>query len=304
MLCRIPAILTPNTTKNTIMTNRSLYTALALAAGATLGSQAYAGPTAPPSKTVVEAAKESCITGDIGLDVTNAYYYHGIRQEDRGVILQPYADLYFKVYQGSGFLTSLSVDLGIWNSFHDNRRVASTTSNWYEFDFSAGLTWTFNEKWTLGTAFKYYGSPGDYFDNAYALSAKLGYDDKDLLGAFSLQPYVYVEWELDGKSGNGPGEGVYYEAGLTPSYDVGPVTFSLPLRAGFGSNEYYFDNDTYGFFSVGVAASYTLTCIPECLGEWSLTASATYMNLGQGTAVSNDGEEDVWIYAGGLKVAF
>src|SRR5829696_6581976 len=186
---------------------------VALAAAVALGAQAYGGPTAPPAKTIQEVAKESCITGDIGFDITNAYFFHGIRQEDSGFIIQPYADLYFKVYEGTGFLTSLSVDLGIWNSFHSNRGVPSTTSNWYEFDFSAGLTATLAEKWTFGTAFKYYGSPGDYFSNAYALAFKLGYDDKDLLGAFSLQPYILVEWELDGKSANGPDEGLYYEVG-------------------------------------------------------------------------------------------
>jgi hypothetical protein len=286
------------------MTNRSLYTALALAAAVTLGSQAYAGPTAPPSKAVVETAKESCITGDIGFDITNAYYFHGIRQEDTGFIIQPYADLYFKVYQGSGFLTSLSVDLGIWNSFHSNRGVASSTSNWYEFDFSAGLTATLNEKWSLGAAFKYYGSPGDYFDNAYTVAFKLGYDDKDLLGAFSMQPYILVEWELDGKSANGSDTGVYYEIGLTPNFDVGPVNLAIPLRAGFGSSDYYFDDEAYGYLSAGLAATYTLTCIPECLGEWSLTASAVYLHLGDGTRVSNDGDEHEVVFTGGLKVAF
>jgi hypothetical protein len=277
---------------------------IALAAAVALGSQAYAGPTAPPAKTIVEAAKESCITGDIGFDITNAYYFHGIRQEDRGFIIQPYADLYFKVYEGSGFLTSLSVDLGIWNSFHSNRGVASTTSNWYEFDFSAGLTATLAEKWSLGVAFRYYGSPGDYFDNAYTTTFRLGYDDKDLLGAFSLQPYVLVEWELDGKSANGPDTGVYYEVGITPNVDVGPVNLALPIRAGFGSSDYYAGDEGFGYVSAGLVATYGLTFVPECLGEWSLTASATYLHLGEGTEVSNDGDDDEVIFTGGLKVAF
>ena len=279
---------------------------IAIAAAAVLGCQAYAGTTtAAPAKTVTEVAKESCITGDIGADVTNAYFFHGIRQEDDGFIIQPYADLYFQVYKGSGFLTSLSVDLGIWNSFHSNRGVSSTTSNWYEFDFTAGLTATLAEKWTLGAKFLCYASPGDYFDTSYALGVKLGYDDKDLLGAFSLQPYVYVEFELDGKSANGPDEGVYYEAGLTPSFDLGPVSIGLPLRVGLGSNGYYADDAGFGYFSAGVTATYQLAFVPECLGEWSLTASTTYMYLGDGTEPSNGGgDENQWIFAGGLKVAF
>jgi hypothetical protein len=284
-----------------------LQSALSIAAALALGSHAFAGTTVASGKavkTVQEVAKESCITGDIGFDITNAYYFHGIRQEDSGFIIQPYADLYFKVYQGSGFLTSLSVDLGIWNSFHSNRGVASSTSNWYEFDFSAGLTATLAEKWTVGAAFKYYGSPGDYFDNAYTVAFKLGYDDKDLLGAFSMQPYVIVEWELDGKSANGSDTGVYYEIGLTPNVDVGPVNFALPLRAGFGSSDYYAGDEAFGYASAGLTATYGLKFIPECLGEWSLSANATYLYLGDGTDVSNDGDDDAWIFTGGLKVAF
>ena len=283
-----------------------LQSALSLAAAIALGSQAYAGVSAPGKavKTVQEVAKESCISGDIGFDVTNAYYFHGIRQEDNGFIIQPYADLYFKIYEGTGFLTSLSVDLGIWNSFHSDRGVASSTSNWYEFDFSAGLTATLAEKWTFGAAFKYYGSPGDYFGNAYTVAFKLGYDDKDLLGAFSMQPYVIVEWELDGKSANGSDTGVYYEVGLTPNVDLGPVNLALPLRAGFGSSDYYAGDEGFGYASAGVTATYGLTFIPECLGEWSLSANATYLHLGEGTDVSNNGDDNEWIFTGGLKVAF
>ncbi len=291
-----------NTTPNTYSMTKSI----ALAAAFVLSCQAFAGTTAAPAnKTVTEVAKESCITGDLGFDITNAYFFHGIRQEDNGFIIQPYADLYFKVYSGSGFLTSLSVDLGIWNSFHSNRGVASTTSNWYEFDFSAGLTATLAEKWTLGAAFKYYGSPGDYFGNAYTLAFKLGYDDKDLLGAFSLQPYVLVEWELDGKSANGSDTGVYYEVGLTPNVDLGPVNLAFPLRAGFGSSDYYFADEGYGYFSAGATATYALKFVPECLGEWSVSGNVTYLNLGDGAQASNGGgDENQWIFTGGLKVAF
>jgi hypothetical protein len=283
------------------MTNR-----IALAAAVVLGCQAHAGTTAAPAaKSVTEVAKESCITGDLGFDITNAYFFHGIRQEDSGFIIQPYADLYFKVYEGSGFLNKLSVDLGIWNSFHSNRGVSSTTSNWYEFDFSAGLTATLAEKWSLGAAFKYYGSPGDYFGNAYSLAVRLGYDDKDLLGAFSLQPYVLVEWELDGKSANGPDTGVYYEVGLTPNVDVGPVNLALPLRAGFGSDDYYAGDEGFGYASAGVVATYGLKFIPECLGDWSVSASATWLHVGEGGQPSNGGgNDDQWIFTGGMKIAF
>jgi uncharacterized protein (TIGR02001 family) len=281
--------------------NKRIMTITALAAAA-LGSQAFAG--APASKPVKETITESCISGDIGFDITNAYYFHGIRQEDRGFIIQPYMNLYFKVYEGSGFLSSLSLNVGTWSSFHSDRGTSSSTNNWYEFDFLAGVTATLGEKWTLGVNYISYQSPGDYFGDSTALGIRLGYDDKDLWGSFSLQPYVYVEIEMDQKSGNGSDEGVYYEVGIAPSHSWGNLTLALPIKAGFGSNDYYATDEAYGFFSVGLTATYALTFIPECLGDWSLSANVSYMNIGDGAALANDGEDDEVIFGGGLKIAF
>jgi hypothetical protein len=285
--------------------NKRTMTITALAAAA-IGSQAFAGTPAkaPASKPVKETITESCITGDIGFDVTSAYFFHGIRQEDSGFIIQPYTNLYFKVYEGSGVLNSLSLNIGTWSSFHSNRGRAGSTNNWYEFDFLAGITATLAERWTLGINYISYQSPGDYFGSSTALGVRLGYDDKDMLGALSLQPYVYVEFEMDQKSGNGTDEGIYYEIGVQPSHSWGNLTVGLPIKAGFGSNDYYANDEGYGFFSVGLSATYALTFVPECLGDWSLNGNVTYMNIGDGAALANNGDSDEVIFGGGLKVAF
>lgn len=275
----------------------------ALAAASLLASNAQAG-VAAPSKPVEEIVTESCVSADIGFDVVSAYFFHGINLEDSGFIIQPYANVSFKVYEGGGFLNSLSLDIGIWNSFHDNRGNASSTSNWFEFDFTAGITATLAEKWSLGVKYIKYESPGDYFTNADSLGVTLGYDDSDLLGVWALNPYVYVEFELEGKSGNGIDEGIYYEVGIAPGHTWGNFTLSVPIKAGFGSNEYYAGDEAYGFFSAGLAGSYDLAFIPECLGVWSIGASASYLNLGNGVKAANDGEESAFVFTGGLKVAF
>ena len=267
----------------------------------------FAGTHGKEVKDVVEKCKESCITGDIGLDVYSQYVFHGLTLENQGAIIQPYADLYFRLYQGEGALNSVSLNLGIWNSFHSNHTVASTTRGWYEFDFLAGVSFTFLKNLTFTPSYIFYSSPGDYFENSHNLRLQLGFNDTDLLGAFSLQPYVYVEFELEGKSGNGPDEGVYYEVGIAPSVEVGPVNLAFPIKAGFGSSDYYAGDHGYGFFSAGVAASYALKCIPECYGEWTLTAGATYFNYGEpnedANAIKGDNTND-FVFNGGLKVAF
>ena len=266
-----------------------------------------AGPSGKETKAVIEKCKESCITGDIGLDVYSKYVFHGLTLENQGAIIQPYADLSFRLYQGEGALNEVSLNVGIWNSFHSNHTVASSTRGWYEFDFLAGMSFTFAKNLTFTPTYVLYSSPGDYFADSHNLRLQLGYDDKDLLGAFSLQPYFLVEIELEGKGGNGVDQGVYYEVGIAPSVAVGPVSLSFPIKAGFGSSDYYAGDSGYGFFSAGLAASYTLTCVPECYGEWTVTAGATYFNYGDpgksADAIKGDNSNDV-VFNGGLKVAF
>lgn len=288
-------------------------------------SVSFAGTEAKEMKQVVEKCKESCITGDLGINVVSQYVSRGVIYENQGAILQPYADLYFRLYEGEGFLNKVSLNLGIWNSFHSRHTDAglasgsgsSTTRGWYEFDFTAGVSFTFAKNFTFTPSYYTFLSPNDGFDTFQGLNAKLAYDDTDLLGAFALHPYVQVLWELENKAGTGPDEGVYYEIGVTPSVPVGPVTLSFPLVLGLGSSDFYTDangtNETYGFFSAGVTAAYQLKFVPECYGVWTATAGYTYYNLGNGTDTYNtaarggnvrDKDQNEHVFSGGLSVAF
>lgn len=279
-----------------------------IAAMLAIPAVSFAGTGAPAkeSKAVIEKAKESCISGDIGIDVYSQYVFHGLVLENQGAILQPYADFSFKLYEGDGFINQLALNLGIWNSFHSNHPVTSSTRNWYEFDFLAGFAVTFAKNFTFAPTYVAYTSPGDYFSTAHVLQLRLGYNDGDLLGKFALNPYVMAEIELDGKAGNGTDEGVYYELGLSPGTTLGPIAVSFPLKVGFGSNDYYAGNAGYGFFSGGVALAYEIP-MPECLGKWTASANATYYHFGDAgddaTNVKNS-DDHAFVFGGGVKVAF
>src|SRR6266853_1188428 len=69
-------------------------------------------------QSVVEKAKESWITGDLGVSIVSEFIARGFTVEDKGVIAQPYLDLYFKLYEGEGFLNKISFNLGLWSSLH------------------------------------------------------------------------------------------------------------------------------------------------------------------------------------------
>lgn len=267
-------------------------------------------------KEVVEQCKESCITGDIGINVVSQYISRGLIFENQEGIIQPYADLYFKLYEGEGFVNKVQLNLGIWNSFHSRKTDqglvsgagTSSTSSWYEFDFTAGVSVTFAKYFTLTPSYYWFLSPNDGFSTFQGINVKLAFDDTEFLGPFALHPYVQVLFELANKAGNGSDEGIYYEVGIAPSFPVGPITVTVPITAGFGSEEFYAGNESYGFFSAGVTLGYTLPFVPECYGTWTVTGGATYYHLGEALDDFNPGVRDQSdsevIFSGGLVVAF
>jgi hypothetical protein len=294
------------------MTKYSIAKFCTLAAGMiALPVASFAGQTYKEQKPVVEMTKESCISGDIGINIVSQYVSRGLIFEDSGAILQPFANLYFKIYEGDGFLNEVSLNLGIWNSFHSAKTDAgsgSTTTSWYEFDFTAGISFTFAKNFTFTPSYYTFLSPNDGFATFHGINLKLAYDDTDLLGAFALHPYIQVLFELENKAGNGPDEGVYYEIGIAPSVPVGPVTLTFPIFAGFGSNDFYAGDKGFGFFSAGVTIGYDLAFIPECYGTWTVSAGYSYYYLGSALDEFNPANrstgENEHIFSGGLIVAF
>src|SRR6478609_2518091 len=130
------------------MTKHRIAKFCVLTAGiASIPALSFAGAPSKEVKEVIEKCKESCITGDIGLNIVSQYISRGVIYENQGSILEPYADLYFKIYESDGFLNKVSVNLGTWGSFHsrhtDKNLVSggdrSSTAAWYEQDFTAGV---------------------------------------------------------------------------------------------------------------------------------------------------------------------
>jgi hypothetical protein len=263
------------------------------------------------------------------VSVVSEYISHGFVYENQGGIIQPYADLYFKLYEGGGFLNKVTLNLGIWDSFQSRKtdaglasgRNGSSTAAWYEQDFTPGVGFTFAKNFTFAASYYTYLSPSDAFPTFQGLNLKLMYDDTDLLGKFAVHPYVNVLFELENKVGLGPAEGVYYEVGVAPSCPAGPVTLTFPLTVGLGSNGFYgsvddqgnLHNEAFGYFSAGVNAAYPLKFIPKCYGSWALTAGYTYYYLGSGTVDFNteraggdirDRNHNQHVFSGNIAVTF
>ena len=264
--------------------------ALTLAAfGFAPASFAGDGKDVKETKDIKETVKESCITGDIGVTFVSEYISRGLVLENQGVIAQPYLDLYFKLYEGTGFINKVQLNVGLWSSIHSHVQPSGstdTTRNWYEFDYTPGIAITFAKNFTFTASYFEFDSPASSFDTARSLNFNLAYDDTDLLGAFALHPHFTYLRELDapGFAGLGP-QANYYEIGLAPSHTFGIVTLTIPLTVGLGSEGFY-GSDTYGYFSAGAQLSVPLSFIPDCYGKWTFSGGYTYYNLGAAVATA------------------
>ena len=217
------------------------------------------------SKSVVEEVKKSCITGSLGVTLTNEYIFNGQVLDKDTLIAQPYLTLYFKLYEGEGFLNNVTFKLPLWASIHDiNKPITLTgapspTKDWYEFDIDPGLSFTLAKNWTVTISDYILTSPGDYFATSHNLVLGLSYDDSALLGAFALHPHFTFWQELSNHSGLAGFTGTkhlgqYYELGIAPSYTLEkgsayPVTLTMPVTLGLGTNGYY--GQGFGYFSIG-----------------------------------------------------
>src|SRR5580658_9602802 len=165
---------------------------LIITAAALLGlsglSTAFAGTevaTGKESKPVATPCPVTYITGDFGVTFTSEYDSRGIPQpyQWKGVIAQPYLDIYIKLYSGdpnSWFINSVSAQLSFWTdigSNHESASPTSTTPYWEEFDWDPGASVTFAQKFTLLVQYFEFDSPAGAFDTARSIDALLTYSD-------------------------------------------------------------------------------------------------------------------------------
>ena len=295
------------------MTNKSLAQLCAIAAIVSVPTLSWAGTPAKDKKAAAPSApeklSESVISGDIGVNVVTAYYYHGSLQQNHSPSFQPYLNLNFKAYEGDGVLNKAVFTLGLWNSL-TNPGTGPVTGpgawkaphSWVESDIAPSLALTFG-KITITESYLFMTFPnGSMAQTSESLISKLSFDDSDALGSFALHPSITHQHETSGKSallGNNK-TGNYWEAAVAPSVSTGPVTLTVPLTLGYGSSGYYI-KDGYGYFSAGLNVGYALP-MPKNMGTWTATTGVTYYNLNK-SAVGGNMDND-FVGSIGLGVAF
>jgi hypothetical protein len=277
------------------------------------GSASDDGKDVKETKEVKEQIKQSCITGDLGVTFVSEYISRGIILENQGVIAQPYLDLYFKLYEGTGFINKVSLNLGLWTSIHSHVEpfaVNSSVRNWYEFDWTPGIAVTMAKNLTATLSYFEFDSPLNAPGySARSINLNLAYDDTDLLGKFALHPHVTVLAELDAPGAAGiNGHGWYFEPGIAPSYTLGPVTFTAPITLGLGDHRFY-NGPAFGYVSAGIQASIPISFIPDCFGKWTLSGGYTYYYLCDqlcfaNVAQGNNGHNNQSVLQGAIGLTF
>ena len=261
------------------------------------------------------------ITLEAGTDFTTQYNFRGINIEDQGFILQPWATITAKLYEGDAIpgVEGISLVVGTWSSYHEDAPKTVGHPQWVELDVYGGVELDLTSGFTGSVIYMYRKDPeGVAANGVYAeeVNITLAYDDAgfwegklDLPGFAGLQPHVMVSIETEngmdqylttaqggGAGGATAGGGdVYYEIGIEPSVcvlenETWPVTLTVPVTLGLGDGYYEhinwntgaIEDESFGYVSVGANLSVPIGCIPAELGQWEAHAGVEVVFAGDG----------------------
>lgn len=283
--------------------------------------EALLGPTAPggvrpdnlPKPAADSTRWQDRVSLTLGVDWTNGYFGRGIRQEDEGFIIQPYATLSIAAWKAEDF--TLNVNFSTWHSFQDKETAAVVADDfyrkWYEADYTVGASVNVG-KWTFGAAYNWFGSPSGALVRVEEIAVAASYDDSEWLGAWAMKPAVQVNFETAEGTSDGRDRGVYLQLGVTPGFDVAltdktNLRVDLPVTAGFSLKDFYQDaagnDDVFGFLQAGPKLSAPLP-LPDGWGTWTVSGSASYLFMGDNVASFNGGKDGQWLFTVGVSVAF
>jgi hypothetical protein len=254
------------------------------------------------------------LTVTSSIDLTNAYMFRGIRQDDTKVMVWPAADLGLTLFSGDGGLKSAALNFGSWNSLHTGNAGLNSASKklWYESDFYTTFSLGFGGGVSLGTTYTAYTSPNAGFTNVKEVMFKLGVDDSATLGKGALKPYGIVAFEFDTEPGIGQADGGleagrYLELGIGPGWSGSAVSLTFPVKVGLSLANYYELNgvdNKFGYFSASGIASVPLKGVPASFGAWNVHGGVEFQQLGDTTKAFNNGDAQKVIVLGGIGLSY
>ena len=264
--------------------------------------------TAAPASAQDSGPNSGALTFAGAIDFTNAYMFRGIPQDESGVIMWPYFDLGFGLFEGDGGVKSVGVNLGTWNSLHTGDAGLDSPSEqlWYESDFYATLGVGFGGGTSVGVTYTAYTSPNGLFATVKELSLKFAVDDSGYLGGAALRPYALFAFELDddGQADGGLSAGKYLELGVAPGFAWPRASVSIPVKVGLSLGDYYeslslvggdlvSEDERFGYFSIAGTVTVPFTSMPTRFGTWNVHGGVEYQRLGDRNAAVLGDENQV-----------
>jgi len=260
------------------------------------------------------------------IDLTNAYMFRGIRQDDTRVIAQPSAEIDIALQSANSGLRSTSLNFGSWNSLHTGDAGLESSSSglgcacdklWYESDFYATLALAFKAG-SLGVTYTAYTSPNAGFNNVKEVMFKFGGDDSAALKKAALHPWVIAAFEFDTANGHqadgGSKAGKYLELGVAPGYSAAKGSVTVPVKVGLSMGNYYelnegtaarpdFVDHAFGYLSIAGIVTVPLKGTTP-YGAWNLHAGVEYQHLGTTTEAFNNGKPNKGIVSAGIGFTY
>ena len=229
-------------------------------------------------------------------DVTNAYLFRGLRQDDTGWIMQPAADAGVRLFEATGPV----LHVGTWNSLHTGLTGSDGPTHrlWYESDFYTTLSFALTDDFAASATYTAYTSPNGSFSSVKELSFKVGPTPNAALSPTFLSPYAFIAFELDthpglGQADGGQEAGTYLELGAAPRWIGAPVDVFFPIRVGLSLSNYYElagEDHTFGFLSLGAHAEVPIARRSN-YGAWNVHGGVDFYSLGDTPEAFNAGDQ-------------
>lgn len=253
------------------------------------------------------------ITLSGGIDFANAYMFRGLRQDDTGLIMWPWADAAIDVFDGTEGLQNVVINVGTWNSLHTGETGSDSLSGklWYESDFYTGVTLGLPRTVSVGALYTAYMSPNNAFSSVKEIAFRVGMDDTAAFTGISVRPYALVAFELDTSAGQGQADagleaGRYLEIGITPGWTNEWATLAFPFKTGWSLANYYElagVDHSFGYFSAAATASVPLGAATQ-YGAWRLRGAAEFQALGDTPEAFNGGDQSKLIGSIGITFSY
>ncbi len=264
--------------------------AIVLTAGTAIaGTETVAAP-AP-----VEPAEDGCISAVLTLAANSHFISYGNDVWNDGSSM---SNLGFNPSLEYSFdlPADFTLTLGTWWDVNDGKETGVDSligGNIQEIDLWTGLSYSI-DKFTIGATYQawIYGSKTEDI-----IDVKVAYDT-------FLSPSLTLHNRIN-EGASGGDNGSILVAGLSHTFELGPVSISTPLNVAYAFDTGFHgptSDNGYGYTSVGLQAAYPLEFLGDCYGEWSLIGGLSY--YWTDTTFTLDDQNHFATYNFGLSASF